>query len=230
MMMTELRPGLRRWIAAHPECPPEGWISEEGHHFAAEVGCVYLETSDALVLVDPLAPPDGSEEAEAFWRLLDADIARTGRALDVLLTWAGEDMSHVRSAPEVLDRYPATRIWAPEGARAAMLRRTAVVTDWFAPGDALPGGVEAYATVLPGEVVLWLPGHQALVPADVILGAPEGELCLLPGSWLTEGVTPQAQRDSLLPLLDLPVELVLVSHGEPVLANGHAALTRALAA
>jgi hypothetical protein len=29
-------------------------------------------------------------------------------------------------------------------------------------------------------------------------------------------------------LLDLPIELVLVSHGEPVLENGQAAIERAL--
>jgi len=230
MVMTELRPGLRRWTLEHPECPPEGWISDEGYHWGPEVGCVYLETPDALVLIDPLVPPDGSEDAAQFWRLLDGDIARTGHALDVLLTWAGEDMSHVRSAPEACERHPDARIWAPEGARADMLSRTTAVTDWFAPGEALPGGVEAYATVLPGEVVLWLPEQRALVPADVILGAPGGGLCLLPGSWLQEGVSPQAQRDSLLPLLDLPVELVLVSHGEPVLADGREAVALALEA
>jgi hypothetical protein len=37
-------------------------------------------------------------------------------------------------------------------------------------------------------------------------------------------------RAALAPLVELPVERVLVSHGEPVLENGHAALSRALAA
>jgi hypothetical protein len=31
-------------------------------------------------------------------------------------------------------------------------------------------------------------------------------------------------RAALRPLLDLPVEMVLVSHGEPVLTSGHRAL------
>ena len=227
--MTELRPGLRRWALDHPECPPEGWISEEGLHWAPEVGCVYLETPDALVLIDPLAPPDGTEDADRFWELLESDMARTGHSLDVILTWAGEFMSHVRSAPDILARYSSTRVWAPIGARAEMLKRTQAVTDWFTPGDALPGGVEAYATVLPGEVVLWLPEHRALVPADVIDGTADGGLCVLPDSWLAEGVSAEAQRESLLPLLNLPVDFVLVSHGEPVLTDGHAALARALA-
>jgi hypothetical protein len=35
--------------------------------------------------------------------------------------------------------------------------------------------------------------------------------------------------DALRPLLDLPIELVLVSHGEPVFSGGRDALERALA-
>jgi hypothetical protein len=35
-------------------------------------------------------------------------------------------------------------------------------------------------------------------------------------------------RAALIPLLDLPIEMVLVSHGEPVLRDGHAELERAL--
>jgi hypothetical protein len=39
----------------------------------------------------------------------------------------------------------------------------------------------------------------------------------------------QAQlRKALQPLLELPVEMVLVSHGEPVLSGGREALVRAL--
>jgi hypothetical protein len=36
-------------------------------------------------------------------------------------------------------------------------------------------------------------------------------------------------RAALRPLLELPVESVLVSHGEPVLENGRDAIARALA-
>jgi hypothetical protein len=36
-------------------------------------------------------------------------------------------------------------------------------------------------------------------------------------------------RAALAPVLDLPVERVLLSHGEPVVAGGAAALRRALA-
>jgi glyoxylase-like metal-dependent hydrolase (beta-lactamase superfamily II) len=67
------------------------------------------------------------------------------------------------------------------------------------------------------------------VPGDVILGAEGGGLRLCPDSWLP-GSTGQSQlRSSLQPLLDLPVERVLVSHGEPVLRGGRQALERILA-
>jgi hypothetical protein len=228
MEMTELRPGLRRWVLDHPEAP-DGWTSDEGLHWDPAVGCLYLEAPDALVLIDPLAPPGGSEDAVEFWQLLDDDMARTGHSLDVLVSSADEWMSHVRSAPEIAARYPKSRVWAPLGAKEQMLKRTTTVTDWFVPGDSLPGSVQALSTGLPSEVVFWLPEQRALVPADVIDGIPGG-LCVIPDSWLADGVTSEAQRNSLLPLLELPIEMVLVSHGEPVLTDGRAALARALGA
>ena len=227
--MTEVRPGLRRWTVAHPEAP-DGWAYDEALHWAPEVGCLYLETPEALVLIDPLAPPSGTADQSSFWRMLEEDIARTGHLLDIVVTSANEWQSHVRSAPEIRDRYPGSRVWAPEGSLEQVLKRTNAVTDWFLPGDELPGGIQAFATVLPGEVVIWLPKQHALVTADVIAAAPDGNLCLMPDSWLLDGVTHEADRAALLPLLELPIEMVLVSHGEPVVSDGHAALARALVA
>jgi hypothetical protein len=56
-------------------------------------------------------------------------------------------------------------------------------------------------------------------------------LRICPESWLRQlgGYTQEDLRAGLQPLLDLPVEMVLVSHGEPVLRGGRAALERALA-
>ena len=75
----------------------------------------------------------------------------------------------------------------------------------------------------------WIPQHRTLVPGDVLLGAAGGGLRLCPRSWLPESTTVEMLAASLRPLLDLPVTRVLVSHGEPVLRNGRAALERALA-
>jgi hypothetical protein len=49
----------------------------------------------------------------------------------------------------------------------------------------------------------------------------------VPRAWLQDGY--DAAVTALRPLLDLPVDRVLVTHGEPVLEDGLAALERALA-
>ena len=54
---------------------------------------------------------------------------------------------------------------------------------------------------------------------------------MCPPGWLRylePGLGYDDLRDSLRPLLDLPVEMVLVSHGEPVRQGGRAAIERAL--
>ena len=132
---------------------------------------------------------------------------------------------HTRSAREVAEHYGA-RIWAPSRGRAAVERRSGLVSDAVRPGGKLPGGVEAFSTARGTEVVYWIPEHRALVPGDVILGG----LRLCPESWLPGKTGLDELRASLRPLLDLPVERVLVSHGEPVLAGGRAALAQALGA
>jgi hypothetical protein len=80
--------------------------------------------------------------------------------------------------------------------------------------------------------MIWLPAPRALIPGDRLLGDAAGGLRLCPDSWLRylpSGMRQEGLRAALRPLLDLPVEQVLVSHGEPVLQNGRAAIARALA-
>ena len=67
--------------------------------------------------------------------------------------------------------------------------------------------------------------HRALVLGDLVIGR-EGGL-RLPRTWIGEEHYP-AVVESLRPLLDLPVERVLVTHGEPVLEAGREALAAAL--
>jgi hypothetical protein len=65
-----------------------------------------------------------------------------------------------------------------------------------------------------------------------MLGDGDGGLRLCPESWLDylgAGVAHAELADALRPLLELPIEIVLVSHGVPVLEDGHAALEQALA-
>jgi glyoxylase-like metal-dependent hydrolase (beta-lactamase superfamily II) len=189
--VQEVADGLWRWTGLHPEwkpsdAGPEGWDQE--------VGCVYYEGPDAVVLVDPLAPP---EDEERFWAALDRDVERTGKPVRVFLTISW----HGRSVKAVAERYGA------------------------ATDGPLPAGVEAHAAPAGEETTYWLPAHGALVFGDVVLGAAGG-VRLCPENWL-DGTLAQL-KEELRPLLDLPVERLLVSHGEPVLAGGRAALARAL--
>lgn len=192
MRVSALAPGLWHWTALHPD-----WTAGEG--WGQEVGCVYYEGPDAVVLVDPLIPPEAPDE---FLHHLDLDVQRNGLPVAVVVTvhW------HERSARELAGRYGVE----------------------VRSRDDLPGGVVAYDAHCHDEVLLWLPEHAALIAGDVLLGDPDG-IRMCPDSWLPEGTEPAALREQLRPLLDLPVERILVSHGEPVLADAPAALARALA-
>lgn len=208
MEVLSVASGLWRWTGFYTE-----WKDD--------VGCVYYEAPDAIVLIDPLVPP---EDEERFWMALDHDVERAARPVHVLVSvhW------HTRSAKEMVARYSA-RVWAPSRARAAVARRAGKVTDPFRPGDPLPGQVEALETARSNEVVFWLPQHGTLVPGDVLLGDDRGGIRLCPASWLPQGVGQAKLRESLRALLELPVERVLLSHGTPVLAGAHARLAHALA-
>jgi glyoxylase-like metal-dependent hydrolase (beta-lactamase superfamily II) len=138
------------------------------------------------------------DDPERFWRALDRDIERAGKPVAVLLTVHW----HRRSSDEVAARYDARR--EP------------------------PAGVEPWAIERADEEVLWLPEHRALVVGDVVLGS-DGGLRVCPVSWIADAPDyPPEFVASLRRLLELPAERVLVSHGEPVLANGREALARAL--
>ena len=209
MKVEELAPGLWRWTGYHEE-------------WKQDVGCLSMETSDGLVLIDPLVPP---ADAGRFLTALDRDVTRLGGTVHVLITV----YYHARSAGELIQRYGG-RLWASSRARAAIARRAGDPTDVFRPEDDLPGGIRAFPSGRGTEVVYWLPEHRALALGDVILGAKDGGVRLCPASWLPAGTDLATLRDRLRPLLDLPVERLLVSHGEPVLTNGRAGLERALAA
>jgi glyoxylase-like metal-dependent hydrolase (beta-lactamase superfamily II) len=199
MEVQELRPGLWRWTASHPE-----W--DHAEQWGPEVGSVYAELPDSVVVVDPLIP---EEEEERFWSALDRDVERLGFPVRVLLTvhW------HERSVEQVLDRYDAT-LWRPEE-----------------KGD-LPAGV--HTEIVTGsdwaEALFFLEPHRALVAGDLLIGKNGG--VELPVTWFPKAEQEWAERE-LKPRLReslgaLPVDLVVVSHGEPVLENGAAALERAL--
>jgi hypothetical protein len=218
MNVRELRPGLWRWTATHPDWTPEEGGEEWGE---PEVGSYALVGSDTLVLIDPLVP--ANDEEERFWRALDDDVEQHGPP-QILLTvfW------HARSSQTILDRYDGARVLAP-AARAGEAHERVPSAALYDLGDTLPGGVEAHGTIHRGEALLWIPAHRALAAGDVLLGTRGGGVRVCPDSWVRPGVTGTQLREGLRPLLDLPVELLLVTHGEPVFDDAHAKLAQALA-
>ena len=172
------------------------------------MGSLALETSDGLVLIDPLDTPPELQQAD-----------------HVLVTvyWHGRTTQGV----------DAKHVWAPTRSAQPLRNRGIEVTDVFRAGDELPGGIRAFQTARAAEVVYWLPQQRALAVGDVLLGAgakprPTDErLRLCPEGWLGKQ-THEDLRASLRPLLELPVERVLVSHGQPVLDGGKAALAAVL--
>ena len=177
-------------------------------HWEEEVGSVAVDTVDGLVFVDPLDPP--------------ADLGTPEHVL-VTVYWHGRGTAALG----------ARHVWASKRGARPLANRGIEVTDDVARGG-LPGGIEAFPTARAGEVVFWLPDERALVVGDVLLGAgakprATGEpLRLCPERWLGSR-SHEDLKASLRPVLDLPVEQVLVSHGAPVLADGRRVLGELLA-
>jgi glyoxylase-like metal-dependent hydrolase (beta-lactamase superfamily II) len=113
-----------------------------------------------------------------------------------------------------------TTIYFHERSRDAVARRY---------GGRLGGdvaGVGAFSAERGDEVAYWLESPGAVVFGDAILGDQAGGLRLTPWARNAEGL--ERTRQALLPLLELPIEVALTAHGDPVLANARDALARAL--
>src|SRR5437764_859189 len=180
--VQQLRPGLSTWTAPHPDWAPdsggpEGW-EQEVRSYAYDAG-------DRLVLLDPISPPPPVHEQAA------------GKDVIVLLTCGW----HARSARDLVEPLGAMIHSPAVGDEPETLGAGKI----FEVGEELPGGVIAKAGGLfPGEALLWIPEHGALVAGDVLVHREDG-LKAAPDSWLPDGVNRDELRASLRPLLDLPV-------------------------
>jgi glyoxylase-like metal-dependent hydrolase (beta-lactamase superfamily II) len=199
MDLREIEPGLWYWTAPHP-----AWGGATD--WPEDVGCVCVTTPATAVLIDPLLPR--GEEPE-FWAFVDG----LEHPVVVLLTapW------HQRDAQAVAERYRTT-VWA----HMTAARRLAFPTR----SDSLPEGVDAFVPdgVDEGQVAFYLRDYETLVVAELFMGA---------GGGLTVCPSPSTQDEaaffaSLRRLLDLPIERVLVAHGEPVVSGGRRRIAEAL--
>jgi hypothetical protein len=91
--------------------------------------------------------------------------------------------------------------------------RVALTCPWHARSAPELGAPEAEVEARPGfypdERVIWLADHGALVFGDSFPGGP------IPDDWLPEGRTRGDYDAWLGELHELPVELVLPTHGDP---------------
>jgi len=236
MEVRELALGLWRWTAPHPAWTPD---KDKPGGWPQMVGCVSYEPGDAarraadaaLVLIDPLAPPDGTPDADRFWRHLDEDVARVGLPVAILIG----NRYHGRSSQTVHDRYRekyGASIWAHEAAAKELACR---VTDTFDASRTLPSGVAArvIGNPTPDEVAYFLPAHGALVFSDALIGTAAGEVRVPPASWADPDDASQSRyrddfRTSLRSLVELPLERLIPSHGEPILSGAREALRKAI--
>ena len=67
----------------------------------------------------------------------------------------------------------------------------------------------------PNDLLLWVDSHRALVAGDTLLDRGEG--LVFPLDWADRGTgeAPEKILERLRDLLDLPIELVLPTHGAP---------------
>jgi hypothetical protein len=212
---AEIAPGIWRWTARHPEWHPG--------EFGAEVACFALDAGDDLLLIDPLVPEDGDS---AVLDLLDR--LANDRTTSALITIG----YHVRSAEALCERYGG-RVYGPHTC-VKRLANEQLLTE-FTPGTPGPAGSSAFTIGKPRrtERPLWFPSHNALAFGDAVVTTPENELRV----WSHAPLDAKVRRfyrerfaPTLEPLLDLPVEHVLVTHGAPIAGGGAKVLRAAVEA
>jgi glyoxylase-like metal-dependent hydrolase (beta-lactamase superfamily II) len=180
------------------------WLSphpdwQPGEDWPQEVPVVRYETEDEVVLIDPFLPPDGGFDPR-------------GKPVRVLLTQG----AHYRGTADFVERYGAS-VWAPPRAQWRKIPNPATT-------DELPQGVEAIELDgEPQQVVFWIREHSTLVSGDVLSGTGGG----------LHVFVDEAEREPLLAALEriaeLPIERVIIPHGDLVSRDGAARIRDAVA-
>jgi glyoxylase-like metal-dependent hydrolase (beta-lactamase superfamily II) len=218
--VQELQTGLWYWQASHPEWKP-------GQKWDRMVSSYAVDDGERLLLFDPLAPPSEIDE-------LAAD-----RETAVVLTapWHERDTQSLverlglpvyvpspDTEDDLMQKFGITREQAAGGSPdVAWLRAgDGGEAHLYRSGERLAVGVEAFAGREPNDMVLWIEGSRAVISGDTLVDFGRG---LEINGWLRAGVTRKKIVEGLRPLLDLPVDVVLATHGGP---TERTALARAL--
>jgi glyoxylase-like metal-dependent hydrolase (beta-lactamase superfamily II) len=210
--MRELRPGLWHWQAPHPE-----WRSSEP--WDQNVSSYAIEDGERLLLFDPLGVPS---ELEARMQSRDTTVVLTA-------PWHERDTRSLverlglpvfapprDTAQDLMDKYGITAEQAGGGSPDL---------EWLDDSEKAeqPAGIEVFPGREHNDTVLWIESHRTVISGDTLVDFGQG-LEINP-RWLREGVTREQVVEGLRPLLQLPVEHVLATHGGP---TDRAALERAL--
>jgi glyoxylase-like metal-dependent hydrolase (beta-lactamase superfamily II) len=177
-----------------------------------------IDDGERLLLFDPMTPPSA----------IDALAADRETAVVLTCPW------HERATESLVERLDAP-VYTPLPDTAEYLMQTYGVTAeqagggspdlvWllkegkgnarpYAAGDRLPVGGEAFPGLKPNDLVLWIESHAAVIAGDTLVDFGDG-LQINP-RWLRPDVTGEDVVDGLRPLLDLPVEHALATHGGP---------------
>jgi glyoxylase-like metal-dependent hydrolase (beta-lactamase superfamily II) len=220
--VRELQAGLWHWQSPHPDWTP-------GQRWPQEVSSCAIDDGARLLLFDPLSVPDELIE-------LVAD-----REPMVVLTapWHERDTQSLverfgvpvfapppDTADDLVRKYGITPEQAAGGSPdlAWLLAGESGEAHWYAAGDRLPIGIEAFPGRERNDLVLWIESRRAVVAGDALQDFGRG--LEIRQESLTKGVTRDQVVEGLRPLLALPVEVVLPAHGAP---TDRSALEHALA-
>ena len=219
--MRELAAGVWHWEAPHP-----GWQPSEP--WDRVVSSYAIDDGERALLFDPIAPP---REIEKLAGDRETAIVLTNpwheRDAQGLVERLGAPVFTPRpdSAEDLMQKYGVTAEQAGDGSPDLvwLFREGKGDARPYSGGDQLPVGVEAFPGQKPNDMVLWIESRRTVVAGDTLVDFGDG-LHINP-RWLDPDVTREQVVDGLRPLLDLPVEHVLATHGGPF---DRAALERAL--
>jgi glyoxylase-like metal-dependent hydrolase (beta-lactamase superfamily II) len=211
--IEELTPGIWRW-ERHPKGVPSG-------EFGGRTS--YAVTTDSeLLLLDPLVVAEDDP-------VLDALDGLVRRQVRILVTMP----YHARSSERLWRRY--RRMKARIYGHPAVSSRLGDVSGFRAvtAGKDVAGVARFHAIGRPprSEQPIEIPAVRALVFGDAVVETGHGQLRVWDApleteerrSWWRTRYLPTLQR-----LADLDIEHVLVTHGQPAICDGLAALQNAL--
>ena len=216
--MRELEAGLWHWQAPHPD-----WSQDEP--WPQEVSSYAIDDGARVLLFDPLAVPSEILELAADrepvvvltapWHERDTQslVERLGVPVFVPAPDTADDL--VRKfgiAPEEAEGGSPDVAWLIGRAEAHL----------YSAGDRLSMGIEAFLGREHNDLVLWMERRRAVITGDTLVDFGRG---LEINERMRGGATREQVVERIRPLLDLPVEVVLPTHGAP---TDRAALERAL--